>query len=159
MYKTHATKTTKQQNKLLIVIFIPTGSVEEAPLLKLKEEKMDAEVTEPHIPPFASSIAAATAAASSPNQAADRASLPSSSLPFTSVVIKQEPQSPVHVSAEQDAVDSADHFAHSTTLELPGAPAADSLPGNTQPGGCFIPHTVNLLSSYLCLINAAILFF
>ncbi|XP_047466480.1 zinc finger protein 106 [Mugil cephalus] len=112
------------RNKRIDLLKGMQGSAEEAPLLKLKEERMDAEETGPRVPSFVSSVA--NAAAPSPNQAADCASPPSSSLPFTPVVIKQEPQSPVHVSAEQDAADSATHFAHSTTLELPVAPATDS---------------------------------
>ncbi len=109
-----------------------TGSMEEAPQVKLKEEKLDSVEAEPHM---ASSITLSsvtdTAAAPSPGPPAERASPPSSSLPFIPLVIKQEPQSPVHVSSELDPVDSITHCAHSTTPELPVAPAAASPPGNT----------------------------
>lgn len=106
-----------------------TGSLEEAPQVKLKEEKMDSVDAEPHMP---SSIllSSDSAAPPSPGPPAERASPPSSSLPFMPLVIKQEPLSPVHVSSELDPVDNITHCAHSTTPELPGAPAAASPPGN-----------------------------
>lgn len=102
------------------------GSLEVAPLLKLKEEKMDSVEAEPYM----LSSFSDTAAALSPTQTAQRASPPSSSLPFMPVVIKQEPQSPVHVSSELDPVENTTYCAHSTTPELPEAPVAASLPGN-----------------------------
>ncbi|XP_034432781.1 zinc finger protein 106 isoform X2 [Hippoglossus hippoglossus] len=70
----------------------------------------------------------AAAAALSPSPPAQRASAPSSSLPFMSAVIKEEPQSPVHVSSEPDPLDNVALCAHSTTPELPVAPAAASSP-------------------------------
>lgn len=115
------------------------STVEEAPQVKLKEEKLDSLETEPHIPSsvtLSSGVDAAAAAAPSPDYAAECASPPSSSLPFMPVVIKQEPQSPVHISSELDPVDGITRCAHSTTPELPGAPAAASPPDpvlNFQP--------------------------
>ncbi|XP_040056007.2 zinc finger protein 106 [Gasterosteus aculeatus] len=50
---------------------------------------------------------------------------PFSILPFLPLVIKQEPQSPVHAGSEPDPVDNKTHSAHSTTPELlRGRPAA-----------------------------------
>lgn len=104
------------------------------PLLKPKEEKLDLLEADPHIPTSISlptvrdAAAAAPAPALSPGPPADRASPRSCSLPFMPVVIKQEPQSPVHVSVEPDAAENTTHFAHSTTPELPDAPAAAASP-------------------------------
>ncbi|TKS87161.1 Zinc finger protein 106 [Collichthys lucidus] len=92
-----------------------------------KEEKMDSVEAEPCVP---SSVMDSPAADPSPGPPAERASPPSSSLPFTPVVIKQEPQSPVHVSSEHDPADDITHCAHSTTPELPVASAAASPSGN-----------------------------
>lgn len=105
---------------------LSTGSMEEAPQVKLKEEKLDSLEAEPHVPSSITLFSVTdTAAVPSPSPPAERASPPSSSLPFMPVVIKQEPQSPVHVSSEPDPVDNITHCAHSTTPELPV-----SLPGN-----------------------------
>lgn len=105
------------------------------PLVKLKEEKINLLEAEPHVPASISlpAVRDATpaAAASSPGPRADCASPRSPSLPFMPVVIKQEPQSPVHVSSEPDAVENTTHFAHSTTPELPVAPAAAASPRNS----------------------------
>lgn len=119
-------------NITFLLCDFPIGSREEAPQVKLKEEKINSVEAEPHIP---SSITLSsvmdTAAAPSPSLPAECASPPSSSLPFMPVAIKQEPQSPVHVSSELDPVDDITHFAHSTTPELQAAPAAAaSPPGN-----------------------------
>lgn len=108
------------------VVSSDAGSLEVAPLLKLKEEKMDAVEAESYMPSSVSD----TASGLSPTQAAQRASPPSSSLPFMPVVIKQEPQSPVRVSSELDPVENTSYCAHSTTPELPVAPVAASPPGN-----------------------------
>lgn len=132
---------------MFFVVFIYTGSVEETPQIKLKEEKMNLFDREPHIPPFAPSsfssvmdtAAAAAAASSSPtcSPPAQRASPPSSSLSFMPVIIKEEPQSPVHVSSEMDPGDNITHFAHSTTPELPVAAAAASPPGDVIRISCY----------------------
>ncbi|CAK6965745.1 LOW QUALITY PROTEIN: zinc finger protein 106 [Scomber scombrus] len=112
------------RNKRIDLLKGMQGSLEVAPLLKLKEEKMDAVESESYMP----SSVTDTAAGLSPTQTAQRASPPSSSLPFMPVVIKQEPQSPVHVSSELDPVENTTYCAHSTTLELPVAPVAASPP-------------------------------
>ncbi|XP_070834759.1 zinc finger protein 106 [Chaetodon trifascialis] len=125
------------RNKRIELLKGMQGSREEAPQVKLKEEKMDSVEAEHNIPSsvtFSSVTDAAAAPSLSPR--AERASPPSSSLPFTPAVIKQEPQSPVHVSSELDSVDNITHFAHSTTPELLLAPAAASPPApamNFQP--------------------------
>ncbi|XP_008296494.1 zinc finger protein 106 [Stegastes partitus] len=122
------------RNKRIELLKGMQGTVEEAPQVKLKEEKMDSETAEPHIPSSVMLPPVVDSAASSPGRAADCASPPSSSLPFTPVVVKQEPQSPVHVSPELDAADGVAHCAHSTTPELPVAPAtASDPPLNFQP--------------------------
>ncbi|XP_072221969.1 zinc finger protein 106 [Leuresthes tenuis] len=104
------------------------GTMEEAPQLKLKEEKMDSFETEPRVPSSVTCPSVMDTAIPSPNHATECASTSSSSLPFMPVVIKEEPQSPVHVSSEVDAVDSITHCAHSTTPELPVA-AVTASPG------------------------------
>ncbi|CAB1449619.1 unnamed protein product [Pleuronectes platessa] len=127
------------RNKRIELLKGMQGIEEEAPQLKLKEEKMDVLDTDPHI---ASSLVfppvteAAAAAALSPSPPAQRASPPSSSLSFMSAVIKEEPQSPVHVSSEPDPLQNVALSAHSTTPELPVAPAAASSP---NPGLNFQP--------------------
>lgn len=71
-------------------------------------------------------------AAVSPSPAEQRASPPSSSLPFGSVTIKQEPLSPVRIKSEPDLADGTSICAHSTTPELQGTggtAAAASPPG------------------------------
>lgn len=101
------------------------------PQAKLKEEKMDSAEAELHIASSVSlssimdAAAATPAAAPSPNPPAVDASPPSS----RRVVIKQEPQSPLHVSSEPDPVDDLTHFAHSTTPELKASSAAAPPPG------------------------------
>ncbi|GAA6224908.1 zinc finger protein 106 [Lates japonicus] len=134
---------TLRNKRIELLKGMQVGSAEEAPLIKLKEEKMDSIDMDPHMfsPVTLSSVtdtvaAAAAAPAPSPSPPAQRASPPSSSLPFMPVVIKQEPQSPVHVSSEPDPVDTITHCAHSTTPELPVAPASASPPDpvlNFQP--------------------------
>lgn len=127
------------RNKRIELLKGMQGSLEGVPQVKLKEEKMDSVEAEPHMPSsmLLSSVTTDTAAAHSPSSPpAERASPPSSSLPFMPIVIKQEPQSPVHVSSEPEPVDIITHCAHSTTPELPVAPAAASSPDpalNFQP--------------------------
>ncbi|XP_068573698.1 LOW QUALITY PROTEIN: zinc finger protein 106 [Cebidichthys violaceus] len=119
------------RNKRIELLKGMQGNLEEAPPVKLKEEKMDSVEAEPHVP---SSMLLPSAP--SPGPPAEPASPPSPSLPFVPVVIKQEPQSPVYVSSEPDPVDNTTHCAHSTTPELPAAPAAASSPDlalNSQP--------------------------
>ncbi|XP_047193569.1 zinc finger protein 106 [Scophthalmus maximus] len=123
------------RNKRIDLLKGMQGSMEEAPQVKLKEEKMDSVATDAHLASSALLSPFTAAAASCPGPPAQRASPPSPSLPFTSVVVKQEPQSPVHVSSEPDAVDDT-HCAHSTTPELPVAPAAAS---QTDPSLNFLP--------------------
>lgn len=90
----------------------------EAPQFKLKEENIDSWETEPSVMP-----SSGLDTISSPHHGAESGSLPFSSLPL-SVVIKEEPQSPIHVSSEQDTVNFMTLCAHSTTPELPVAPAS-----------------------------------
>ncbi|XP_071353627.1 zinc finger protein 106 [Trachinotus anak] len=119
------------RNKRIELLKGMQGSMEVTPQLKLKEEKMDFIETDPHVPSsvtLSSVMDAAAAGAPSPSPLIQRASPPSSSLPFMPVVIKQEPQSPVHVSSELDPLDTITHCAHSTTPELRVAPAAASPP-------------------------------
>lgn len=108
--------------------------MEETPQIKLKEEKEDSFDGEPHIPPIAPSSlhSAAAASRSSCSPPAQRASPPSSSLSLAPVVIKEEPQSPVHVSSEMDPWDNMTHFAHSTTPELPVVATAASSTGGVM---------------------------
>lgn len=118
---------------------LSTGCMEEAPQVKLKEEKIDLVEAEPLMPSsIILSSASDTAAPPSPGPPAERASPPSSSLPFMPVVIKQEPQSPVHVSSEMDPADNITHCAHSTTLELPVSP----------PGNSIIQYTIDVFMQY-----------
>uniref|UniRef100_A0A671WWW9 Zinc finger protein 106 n=1 Tax=Sparus aurata TaxID=8175 RepID=A0A671WWW9_SPAAU len=127
------------RNKRIELLKGMQGIRVEEPPLKLKEEKTDSVQAEPQAPSsvtLSSATDSAAAAVPSPGPPAERASPPSSSLPFMSVVIKQEPQSPVHVSSELDPVDDTTHLAHSTTPELPVATAAASPPDpalNFQP--------------------------
>uniref|UniRef100_A0AAQ5YA78 C2H2-type domain-containing protein n=1 Tax=Amphiprion ocellaris TaxID=80972 RepID=A0AAQ5YA78_AMPOC len=114
------------RNKRIELLKGMQGTAEEAPQVILKEEKMDPVEAEPHIPSSALLPPVMDSAASSPGRAAECASPPSSSLPFMTVVVKQEPQSPVHVSQELDAADGLTHCAHSTTPELPVAAATTS---------------------------------
>ncbi|XP_026155698.1 zinc finger protein 106 [Mastacembelus armatus] len=99
------------RNKRIELLKGMQGTMEEAPQVKLKEEKMDSVDTEPHMSSSAMDTAAA-AAAPSPSPPTQCAS------PIMPVVIKQEPQSPVCVSSELD----------STTTELPIAPTAAAPP-------------------------------
>ncbi|XP_074516017.1 zinc finger protein 106 [Sebastes fasciatus] len=108
---------TTLRNKRIELLKGMQGGLDGAPQIKLKEEKMDSVEAEPHTPssmllPAVTDTAAAAPCPSPP------ASPPSSSLPFMPVVIKQEPQSPVHVSSAMDPVDDMTHCAHSTTPEL-----------------------------------------
>ncbi|XP_067470820.1 zinc finger protein 106 isoform X3 [Thunnus thynnus] len=120
------------RNKRIDLLKGMQGSLEVAPLLKLKEEKMDSVEAEPYMPSCVTlSSVTDTSAALSPTQTAQRASPPSSSLPFMPVVIKQEPQSPVRVSSELDHVENTTYCAHSTTPELPVAPVSASPPDPT----------------------------
>ncbi|XP_070697894.1 zinc finger protein 106 [Pempheris klunzingeri] len=116
------------RNKRIELLKGMQGSMEETPQVMLKEEMVESVDVEPHMPSSVTlSSVTDAAAAPSPSPPAERASPPSSSLPFTPVVIKQEPQSPVHVSSELDSVDNITHCAHSTTPELP-VPSPDPAP-------------------------------
>lgn len=110
--------------------FFYTGTMEEAPQIKLKEEKMDTFETEAHVPSSVTLSSLVETAVHSPNRAAECGSPPSSSLPLMSVAIKQEPLSPVHISSEPDLADALTNCAHSTTPELPVTPARASSPGD-----------------------------
>ncbi|KAI3367113.1 hypothetical protein L3Q82_008178 [Scortum barcoo] len=115
------------RNKRIELLKGMQGSMGEAPQVKLKEEKLDSVEAESHIASLVTlSSVTGTAAAPCPGPPAERASPPSSSLPFMPIAIKQEPQSPVHMSSELDPVDNITHCAHSTTPELPDAPPAAS---------------------------------
>ncbi|XP_029316273.1 LOW QUALITY PROTEIN: zinc finger protein 106 [Cottoperca gobio] len=117
------------RNKRIDLLKGMQGSLEEAPQVKLKEEKMDSVEAEPHMSAsLLLSPVPGAAATCSPSPPDERASPPSSSLPFMPLVIKQEPQSPVHVSSEMDAVANVTHCAHSTTPQLQAPPPAASSP-------------------------------
>ena len=106
--------------------------MEDAPQLRVKEEEVDVVDTDPHTASslMFASLTYAAAAALSPSPPAQRAPPLSPSLPFMSAAIKEEPQSPVHISLEPDPLDNVALCAHSTIPELPVAPAAASLPSN-----------------------------
>ncbi|KAM6969264.1 zinc finger protein 106 [Tautogolabrus adspersus] len=116
------------RNKRIELLKGMQGSIDEAPQVKLKEERGDPIEAEPQRPPCLTlpsvTDPVGAAAAPSPGPPAERASPPSSSLPLQPVIIKQEPQSPVYVSSYHDAVENISLCAHSTTPELPVAPAA-----------------------------------
>ncbi|XP_074548278.1 zinc finger protein 106 [Halichoeres trimaculatus] len=105
------------------------GSMDAAPQVPLKEERMDPVEAEPHVPTCLSSPAVM--------DPAPRASPPSSSSSSKPVAIKQEPQSPVHVSSDPDPVENLLPCAHSTTPELPITPAASDPASHfqTSPAG------------------------
>ncbi|XP_020512235.2 zinc finger protein 106 [Labrus bergylta] len=109
------------RNKRIELLKGMQGSMDEAPQVKLKEERGDPVVAPPCItlPPVTDPVVSAVP---SPGPPAERASPPSSSLPLEPVFIKQEPQSPVYVSS--DPPEHVSLCAHSTTPELPVAPAA-----------------------------------
>uniref|UniRef100_UPI0037E7FF14 zinc finger protein 106 n=1 Tax=Semicossyphus pulcher TaxID=241346 RepID=UPI0037E7FF14 len=129
------------RNKRIELLKGMQGNMEEMPLVKLKEERVDPVMVEPQTPSSITLLSDVDTPAAAPSPLpppppAECASPPSSSLPFTPVVVKQEPQSPVHVSSDPDPVDNLIHFAHSTTPELLAAPAAASPPDpalNCQP--------------------------
>ncbi|KAK5917370.1 hypothetical protein CgunFtcFv8_012265 [Champsocephalus gunnari] len=113
------------RNKRIELLKGMQGSLEEAPVVKLKDERLDSVEAYPQMLP--SSLPSSP----SPDPPADPPSLPSapsSSLTFTPLIIKQEPKSPIHVSSETDHVENKSPSAHSTTPELraPPPPAAQS---------------------------------
>ncbi|XP_031592868.1 zinc finger protein 106 [Oreochromis aureus] len=116
------------RNKRIELLKGMQGTMEEAPQIKLKEEKMDTFETEAHVPSSVTLSSLVETAVHSPNRAAECGSPPSSSLPLMSVAIKQEPLSPVHISSEPDLADALTNCAHSTTPELPVTPARASSP-------------------------------
>lgn len=67
--------------------------------------------------------------ASPPVQTTPRASPTGPGVPFTPVVIKEEPRSPFHVSSEQDTIVGA----HSTTAELPTSSSAPDATVHSAP--------------------------
>lgn len=101
------------------------GSLEGAPQIKLKQEKMDTTEAEQQtpasftFPPFPKAAARGA-----------RASPPSSGLSYTSVVIKEEPTSPVRVSSEPNPSHNTSQCADGVVSELPAASVAASPPGN-----------------------------
>ncbi|MEQ2220236.1 hypothetical protein ILYODFUR_003286 [Ilyodon furcidens] len=106
------------RNKRIDLLKDMQGTLEEAPEVTLKE-KMDSFGAE--LPETSSSIKCSSATAVfSPNHSAECASPLSSNLPL-SIVIKEEPQSPVCVSLEPDHDNNTTNCAHSTTPELPVA--------------------------------------
>ncbi|KAM9777762.1 zinc finger protein 106 [Neosynchiropus ocellatus] len=89
------------------------GGLDEAPEVRVKEEKM-----------FAETLAPSTGGDPCPDlPGAAARQVTTSSLP---AVVKQEPRSPVHVSSAPDVVENLADLAHSTTSELhvPGATAS-----------------------------------
>ncbi|KAM8916103.1 zinc finger protein 106 [Spinachia spinachia] len=105
------------RNKRIELLKGMQDHVEEAPRLKVKEEKMDSAEAEPQA---ASSVPLSSAAP--PAEPASPPSPASSILPFLPLVIKQEPQSPGHVGSQPDPVDHKTHSAHSTTPPASSAP-------------------------------------
>lgn len=129
--------------------------MEETPQIKLKEENGSFD-REPHIPPFAPSsfssvtdTAAAVASSPTCSPPAHRATPPSSSVSFMSTVIKEEPQSPVHVSSEMDPGDNITHFPHSTTPEVPVTAAAASPPGDVIRVSCYSQYHTQFSDFYI----------
>ncbi|KAK5857917.1 hypothetical protein PBY51_011126 [Eleginops maclovinus] len=114
------------RNKRIELLKGMQGSLEEAPTVKLKEERLDSVEADP--PMLPSSLLPDAAPHSPDPPPPERAPPPSSSLPFKPVVIKQEPRSPVYVSSEKVPVEIITPCAHSTTPELhaPPPPAASS---------------------------------
>ncbi|XP_068194735.1 zinc finger protein 106 [Antennarius striatus] len=114
------------RNKRIELLKGMQGSREEAPQAKQKEARMDSVEAVLHTPSIIPSPSLADgAAAPSLHPPAECAPPLSPSIPLT---IKQEPQSPVHVSSDQDAAGDTTHVAHSTTPELHDAPPAASSP-------------------------------
>ncbi|KAL3049608.1 hypothetical protein OYC64_008961 [Pagothenia borchgrevinki] len=118
------------RNKRIELLKGMQGSLEEAPMVKLKDERLGS--VEAYLQILPSSLPSSLLPSSlSPDPPADLPSLPSlpsSSLTFTPLIVKQEPKSPIHVSLETDHVENKTSFAHSTTPELraPPPPAASS---------------------------------
>ncbi|CAJ1074686.1 zinc finger protein 106 [Xyrichtys novacula] len=104
------------RNKRIELLKGMQGSVDEAPQVKPKEERLDPVDTEPY-PPSCSTPPSVTNPQS-----------PGPPAPFKPVVIKQEPQSPVHVSSDSDPPSRTTRCAHSTTPELRVGPAAAASP-------------------------------
>lgn len=107
--------------------------MDEAPTVKLKEEKIDQEEMKPRAPSCLSLPSLPDPGVTpvpSPGPPAERASPLSSSLPFNPAIVKQEPLSPVHVSLDPDPVENITHCAHSTTPELPPPTAAAASPSD-----------------------------
>nr|XP_033967460.1 LOW QUALITY PROTEIN: zinc finger protein 106 [Pseudochaenichthys georgianus] len=107
------------RNKRIELLKGMQGSLEEAPVVKLKDERLDSVEAYPQMLP--SSLPSSP----SPDPPADPPSLPSapsSGLTFTPLIIKQEPKSPIHVSSETDHGENKSPSAHSTTPELRAPP-------------------------------------
>ncbi|XP_028293027.1 zinc finger protein 106 [Gouania willdenowi] len=113
------------RNKRIELLKGMKETVEEAPVINIKEERMDFDETEAHIP---SAVTLSSPTILSPARVSECTSPPTSSLSFKDVNIKQEPLSPVHVSTEQEPTDFTSHCTHSSTA----ATAPDTEP-NVQP--------------------------
>lgn len=107
---------------------------------------MEAEEAEPTIPslPMLSSPHGDPPTAPSPAPA-ETSPVRSASVPLMPVCIKEEPRSPVHLHTELDPPARA----HSTTSDLPPAPASASSPGTSHQWESFIPVGCRLFPSVL----------
>ncbi|XP_061600282.1 zinc finger protein 106 [Cololabis saira] len=114
------------RNKRIELLKGMQGTTEETPQLELKEEKVDSFGAEPQVSsPARRSPGISTEVPSpGPGPAAGCASPPRPSPTATPVVIKEEPQSPVYVSSEQEPGHGGNHCAHSTTPQLQESAAA-----------------------------------
>ncbi|XP_034076500.1 LOW QUALITY PROTEIN: zinc finger protein 106 [Gymnodraco acuticeps] len=116
------------RNKRIELLKGMQGSLEEAPVVKLKDERLDSVVAYPQMLPSSLPSSPSPDPPAPPPPSPPSPPPPSSSLTFTPLIIKQEPKSPIHVSSETDHVENKTSFAHSTTPELraPPPPAAQS---------------------------------
>ncbi|KAM6912814.1 zinc finger protein 106 [Xenentodon cancila] len=109
------------RNKRIELLKGMQGTTEETPHVNLKEEKMDSFEAEPQVASLVTCSPGINTVVPSPPRALPA---PSSSPKVIPIVIKEEPQSPVHVSSEQEPGEDVTHCAHSTTPQLPVSPAA-----------------------------------
>lgn len=102
----------------------------EAPPAQLKEEKMEAVEAEPTTVPTLSSADPPTVPSPAP---AGTSPVRSASVPLMPACVKEEPGSPVQLPTQLEPPAGA----HSTTSDLPPAPAAASSPGTLPPRESF----------------------
>lgn len=125
------------RNKRIELLKGMKDNAEEAPMVKVKEEKLDKDEPDVHLSSSVPLLTNSTAlpGGSSPAHSAPRASVtpPASCVPFTPVTVKEEPHSPVHISSEPDTLENTAHCAHSTTPELPTATAVPDATIHTPP--------------------------